>query len=35
MDPDGNQFDISEHGYSDVEYPPEREKTKKTPEKVG
>ena len=37
MDPDGNQFDISEHGYSDVEYPPEREKkpAKKTPEKVG
>ena len=25
MDPDGNQFDISEHGYADVEYPPERQ----------
>ncbi len=36
MDPDGNQFDISEHGYADVEYPPERaKKTGKTPEKVG
>jgi hypothetical protein len=21
MDPDGNLFDISEHGYQDVEYP--------------
>ena len=36
MDPDGNQFDISEHGYAEVEYPPEREKKAgKTPEKVG
>ena len=37
MDPDGNLFDISEHGYAEVEYPPEREKstTKKTPEQVG
>jgi catechol 2,3-dioxygenase-like lactoylglutathione lyase family enzyme len=37
MDPDGNQFDISEHGYADVEYPPERERktVKKSPEKVG
>lgn len=25
MDPDGNLFDISEHGYAEVEYPPERE----------
>jgi catechol 2,3-dioxygenase-like lactoylglutathione lyase family enzyme len=24
MDPDGNLFDISEHGYAEVEYPPER-----------
>ena len=24
MDPDGNLFDISEHGYQRVEYPPER-----------
>lgn len=35
MDPDGNQFDISEHGYSDVEYPPEREKKAREKEKVG
>lgn len=35
MDPDGNLFDISEHGYSDVEFPPERKQAKKTPEKVG
>lgn len=32
MDPDGNLFDISEHGYAEVEYPPEREK--KVKEKV-
>lgn len=25
MDPDGNLFDISEHGYADVEYPLDRE----------
>jgi catechol 2,3-dioxygenase-like lactoylglutathione lyase family enzyme len=25
MDPDGNLFDISEHGYQHVEHPPERE----------
>lgn len=25
MDPDGNLFDISEHGYQMVEHPPERE----------
>jgi catechol 2,3-dioxygenase-like lactoylglutathione lyase family enzyme len=24
MDPDGNLFDVSEHGYAAVEYPPER-----------
>ena len=35
MDPDGNLFDISEHGYAEVEYPPEREKSTKTPAKVG
>ena len=35
MDPDGNLFDISEHGYAEVEYPPEREKSNKTPAKVG
>lgn len=35
MDPDGNLFDISEHGYADVEYPPEREKKTKEKEKVG
>ena len=28
MDPDGNLFDISEHGYEHVEYPPEREAKK-------
>ena len=28
MDPDGNLFDISEHGYDRVEYPPEREEKK-------
>lgn len=33
MDPDGNLIDISEHGYSDVEYPVERQN--KTKEKVG
>jgi len=35
MDPDGNLFDISEHGYAEVEYPPEREKSTKTPAKVS
>lgn len=25
MDPDGNLFDISEHGYADVEYPLDRD----------
>lgn len=25
MDPDGNLFDISEHGYAAVEYPPDRD----------
>ena len=29
MDPDGNLFDISVHGYDKVEYPPEREAKKK------
>lgn len=24
IDPDGNMFDISEHGYGDIEFPPER-----------
>jgi hypothetical protein len=33
MDPDGNLIDISEHGYSDVEYPVERQT--KSKEKVG
>jgi catechol 2,3-dioxygenase-like lactoylglutathione lyase family enzyme len=28
MDPDGNLFDISAHGYDRVEYPPEREVAK-------
>ena len=28
MDPDGNLFDISVHGYDQVEYPPEREAKK-------
>jgi len=32
MDPDGNLFDISAHGYDDVEYAADREQ-KKTPEK--
>lgn len=35
MDPDGNLFDISEHGYAEVEFPPEREKSTKTPAKVS
>lgn len=26
MDPDGNLFDISEHGYADIEYAEDREK---------
>lgn len=34
MDPDGNLFDISEHGYDDVEYPTER-KSERAREKVG
>lgn len=29
MDPDGNLFDISEHGYTRVESPPEREAKRK------
>jgi catechol 2,3-dioxygenase-like lactoylglutathione lyase family enzyme len=29
MDPDGNLFDISEHGYADVEYPVERDTKQK------
>jgi catechol 2,3-dioxygenase-like lactoylglutathione lyase family enzyme len=33
MDPDGNLFDISVHGYDDVEYAADREK-KKVPEKA-
>jgi catechol 2,3-dioxygenase-like lactoylglutathione lyase family enzyme len=33
MDPDGNLFDISVHGYDDVEYAADREKKKAT-EKV-
>ncbi len=33
MDPDGNLFDISVHGYAEVEYPPER--AAKKPENVG
>lgn len=33
MDPDGNLFDISVHGYDKVEYPPERDaKAKKAKE---
>ena len=28
MDPDGNLFDISTHGYDQVEYPPERDAKK-------
>ena len=28
MDPDGNLFDISVHGYAEVEYPPERQAKK-------
>lgn len=28
MDPDGNLFDISQHGYEQAEYLPEREKAK-------
>lgn len=30
MDPDGNLFDISAHGYDDVEYADDRAKAKKT-----
>lgn len=30
MDPDGNLFDISEHGYQKVEHPPEREAKRAT-----
>ena len=34
VDPDGNLFDISVHGYDDVEYAADRQaKAKKTPEK--
>ena len=33
MDPEGNLFDISQHGYEEEEYLPERESKKKT-EKV-
>ena len=35
MDPDGNLFDISEHGYADVEYPAERQARTPTKENVG
>ena len=35
MDPDGNLFDISEHGYSEIEYAEDRaKKTAKAPAKV-
>lgn len=35
MDPDGNLFDISEHGYSEIEYAEDREKkATKAAEKV-
>jgi catechol 2,3-dioxygenase-like lactoylglutathione lyase family enzyme len=34
MDLDGNLFDISEHGYAQVEYPAERESKSRTKEKV-
>ncbi|MGE0653873.1 MAG: VOC family protein [Alphaproteobacteria bacterium] len=34
MDPDGNLFDLSQHGYDEEEYLPEREAARKT-EKVG
>jgi catechol 2,3-dioxygenase-like lactoylglutathione lyase family enzyme len=30
VDPDGNQFDLSEHGYQRVEYTAERDKKKET-----
>ena len=34
MDPDGNLFDISVHGYDEVEYAADRQmKTKTVPEK--
>ena len=32
VDPDGNQFDLSEHGYQHVEYRAERDKKKETVE---
>jgi hypothetical protein len=36
MDPDGNLFDISVHGYDEVEYAADRQmKSKKTPEKAA
>lgn len=34
MDPDGNLFDISEHGFADVEYPVARQARKPATEKV-
>jgi catechol 2,3-dioxygenase-like lactoylglutathione lyase family enzyme len=34
MDPDGNLFDISQHGYEEEEYLPEREAAQKKNEKV-
>lgn len=34
MDPDGNLFDISEHGYSEIEYAEDRKKKDKEASKV-
>lgn len=35
MDPDGNLYDISVHGFEEEEYLPEREQRAKSKEKVG
>lgn len=35
MDPDGNLFDLSQHGYDEEQYLPEREAAKKAKENVG
>jgi hypothetical protein len=35
MDPEGNLFDISQHGYEEEQYLPEREAAQKKNENVG